>query len=476
MSQPAGVFSPAQRAITIGILLSITTIAIEGMAVATVMPSVAQDLGGLDAYGWAFSAFMLASLIGAISGGQLADRHPLTTPAAIGFVCFSAGLAIASAAPGWAVLLVARGVQGFGAGCISAVSYVTVARAYPERLRPRLLALLSSAWVVPALIGPAIAGQVAERFTWRLVFAGILPLVVVGASLVLPSLARLGASHPRPIPTTSRRLSAALRLTAGVALVLAAASIPLLPLAVSIAAAGLLVAIPALKRLLPARTLQLGAGLPSVIALRGVLAFGFFGTEALIPLGLSTERDVSPSMVGLALTAGALAWVLGSWIQDRAETLAGGSLVHRALRAVAGLVLIVMGIAAVALVVLSPGAPVVLAATAWAVAGLGMGLAYPSTTLTALGLATPGDEGSAAASLQVAETVGVALGTGAVGALFALAGYLARLSSDGLIWAFVLTVSAVAFGIVPALRITPVASRPGLRVGAWLRYVGRAAR
>jgi MFS family permease len=238
----------------------------------------------------------------------------------------------------------------------------------------------------------------------------------------------------------------------------------------TVAVVGLFLAVPALQALLPPRTFLLGFGLPSVIALRGLLAFGFFGTEALIPLGLSTQRDVSPSLVGLALTAGALAWVLGSWIQDRAESLSGGSLTHRSLRAAVGLLLIAAGVAAVAVVVLSPGAPVVLAASAWAVAGLGMGLAYPSTTLTALGLAAPGDEGSAAASLQVAETVGVAVGTGAVGALFALAGYLARASSDGLVWGFVLTVSAVAFAIAPALRMAPMLSRPERRLGLrWLR-------
>ena len=132
--------------------------------------------------------------------------------------------------------------------------------------------------------------------------------------------------------------------------------------------------------------------------------------------------------------------------------------------------LIAAGVGAVALVVLSPGAPVVLAAIAWAVAGLGMGLAYPSTTLTALGLAAPGDEGSAAASLQVAETVGVAIGTGVVGALFALAGYLARAPSDGLVWGFALTVCAVAFGIAPALRMAPMLPRPEWRLGVrWSR-------
>ena len=477
MPQATGVFSPALRAITIGILVTITAVAIEGMAVATVMPSVAQDLGGLDAYGWAFSAFMLASLVGAISAGQLSDRHKLRLPAVIGFACFSAGLMIATAAPAWSVLLVARAVQGFGAGCLSAISYVAVARAYPEPLRPRLMALLSSAWVVPALVGPAIAGQVAEHFSWRLVFLGILPPVAVGAGMLLPSLARLpAAAVPAAGVGGGARLFAALRLTAGVALVLAAASMPVLGLAAVVAVIGFLLAAPALNALLPPRTLALRRGLPSAVALRGLLAFGFFGTEALIPLGLSTQRGLSPSLVGIALTAGALAWVLGSWVQDRAESLASGSLGARAWRAATGLVLIVAGLTGVAAIILNPDAPVVLAAAAWAVAGLGMGLAYPATTLTALGLAQPGEEGSAASSLQVAETVGVAVGAGAVGALFALASYLDRTGSDGLLWGFVLTLLAIIVGIAPALHLSPTSLWADGRFASQLGYFCRPAR
>ena len=147
-----GVFAPTHRALTAGILLSITGIACEGMAVATVLPVAALDLGGLDGYGWAFSGFMLASLVGAISAGQAADSRGPSIPARLGFAFFSAGLVVAGLAPSWPILLVGRALQGFGAGCLSAVAYVAVARGYRAKLRPRLLALLSSAWVMPALI------------------------------------------------------------------------------------------------------------------------------------------------------------------------------------------------------------------------------------------------------------------------------------------------------------------------------------
>src|SRR5205814_1835349 len=102
-----------------------------------------------------------------------------------------------------------------------------------------------------------------------------------------------------------------------------------------------------------------------------------------------------------------------------------------------------IGIAAVAVVILTPAAPVELVVLAWAVAGLGMGIAYPASTLTALGAATADQVGSAASSLQVAETVGIAVGTGAVGALLAGAVHLDRPLADGLAWGFLLSVGAI---------------------------------
>lgn len=482
------------------------------MAVATVLPSVAFELGGLENYGWAFSAFMLASLLGAISAGQATDRHNAMLPARVGFVCFAAGLLIAGLAPLWPILLLGRVVQGFGAGCLMAVSFVAIARAYEESLRPRMLALLSSAWIVPALVGPALAGQVAEHATWRLVFLAILPPLAIGAAMLLPALSRtfspanpapanqdvpeqasntragdtrseaaapastaaiaVGLPSGRAASASARRLAwmatlrggrvlTAVRLTVGVALVLFAADLPLLPLALAVGVLGMLLAVPALAALLPEGALAARPGLPAAVALRGLLAFGFFGTEALIPLGLITQRGVAASVVGLALTAGALAWVLAAWVQDRAEARAMGSLSARAIRATGGLLLIAAGIAGVATTLSLPSLPGELVVLAWALSGLGMGLAYPASTLTALSMAPSGEEGSASASLQVAETIGIAVGTGAAGSLFAMSLHLQRSTSEGLMWGFLLAFSSIVLALIPSIRMAPGLSLPG---------------
>ncbi len=456
MTDDPGVFAPPHRAITAGILLSMSAVAIEGMAVATILPSVAFELGGLEAYGWAFSAFMLMSLLGAISAGQIADRRPVGIPARIGFTVFSLGLAIASLAPSWPILLVARGVQGFGAGYLMSVSYVAVARAYPESLRPRVLALLASAWVIPSLVGPAIAGQIAEHLSWRLVFIGIVPAVGIAAWMLLPALSRLPAPASDAAPAVRGQLVPALRLTFGVGLFLLAVSVPLqVALAAGLAVVGLILAVPALKTLLPQGTFSGKAGGPAAVAVRGLLVFGFFGAEALIPLGLTTQRGLPASLVGLSLTAGALAWVTGSWFQEHTEASSRGSLSQRSLRTAGGMVLVAVGVLGVATTILSPGLPVELVVLMWAVSGLGMGVAYPASTLTALGTAPEGQEGSAASALQVAETLGVALGTGAVGALFALSVHLNHAMADGLTWGFVVTICALALGLPMALRMSP---------------------
>jgi MFS family permease len=281
--------------------------------------------------------------------------------------------------------------------------------------------------------------------------------------MLLPALGRMFA--PTDAPATPppfadrhllpRRVLTSLRLTAGVALVLVAADVPILVLALLVGVLGLVLAVPALSALLPDGTLTGRAGLPAAVALRGLLAFGFFGSEALIPLGLTIQRNLPPSLVGVSLTAGALAWVLGSWVQERAEARSSGSLTARAMRATAGLFLLVLGIGGVATTIVLPTLPSELVVLAWAVGGLGMGLAYPATTLTALGAASNGEEGSAASSLQVAETIGTAVGTGAAGALFAMSVHMERSMSDGLMWGFLLATVSIALALIPAIRMAP---------------------
>src|SRR5690349_5448451 len=162
-----GLWAPQRRALTTGLVLTITFVASEALAVVTVMPVVVRDLGGLRLYGWVFSAFMLGSVLGIVLAGRETDRRGPAVPFLVGVVMFGAGLAIAGLAPSMWVMVGGRVLQGMGAGAIPAVSYATIGRTFAGSLRARMMAVLSTAWVVPGVAGPALAAEVAHLFGWR---------------------------------------------------------------------------------------------------------------------------------------------------------------------------------------------------------------------------------------------------------------------------------------------------------------------
>src|SRR4051794_25947199 len=158
------------------------------MSVATVMPTVARALHGLRYYSWGFTAYPLADVVGMVDAGRRCDRHGPGPSLLGGLLFFAAGLVVASASPDIGVFLVGRVLQGLGGGAMIVAAYVVVARAFPDAMHPRVFGVLSAAWVVPSLVGPALAGVVASSLSWRWVFAGIAPLAVGGAALLIPVL------------------------------------------------------------------------------------------------------------------------------------------------------------------------------------------------------------------------------------------------------------------------------------------------
>ena len=408
IGSPDGLWSPSRRGLTTGLVLGTTFIAAEALAVITIMPRVARDLGGLNLYGWVFSAFMLGSLIGTVAAGRAADRSGPAQPFVAGLVLFGLGLAVAGLAPSMPVLVGGRVLQGLGAGAVPAVSYVAIGRSLPPRLRAQMMALLATAWVLPGLIGPVLSAGVTSLFGWRWVFLGLIPLVALAGLLALPALVRLGRSQGET--ATEHSLLDAVRTAAGAGLLLGALSAHDAFVAAALVAGGMLVGLPALRRLLPTGTFAAKKGLPATILSRGLLTFSFFGCDAFVTLAITTVLHHSTALASLVITGSTLAWTGGAWVQVRLNSSWEGQTLIRV-----GLILLLTGIAGMVLS-LRPGVPVGEALVAWSVAGFGMGLAYAPTSLMMLREASPGREGWASASLTLSEVLGTALGTGLAGA------------------------------------------------------------
>ena len=201
----------------------------------------------------------------------------------------------------------------------------------------------------------------------------LLPFLPVAVVLTLPGLRALARAERL---TTPRRLPQALALAAGTGLFLGALGLDAPLLLALLVAAGLALALPAFRALMPAGTLRAARGLPSGIVVRGLLAVAFLGCDAFLPLALTELRGFSVSQAGLVISAASLSWSLGSFLQARLDRLDGGA--GRPRRLLAGLAVLLGGIAATAAGVVDDGIPVAVAVAGWAVAGLGIGIGYPS--------------------------------------------------------------------------------------------------
>ena len=365
--------------------------------------------------------------------------------------------------------VLARAIQGIGGGFIIVALYLVIARAFDEDVRPRVFGIMAAGWVLPSVVGPTVAGYLAEHVSWRWVFLGLAPLVVPTAALML---GRLRALTVRPPSRTARVGTAGVRGPRRVAYaVVAAIGVALVQVAgqdlawtsLAIAAAGLGLLIPSLRRLLPAGALRLRRGLPTSVVMRGLLAASFFGAETFIPLMLVEHKGLPATYSGLSLTSGALGWAAGSWIQSRPQPATAAPPDHadrrdarddRHRR-------------------WSPSCWSAISRCGWSrwagcAGGAGMGMAMTSCSVLVMQQSPPSDQGANAAALQISDSTLSVLFIGLGGTVLAAGG---GESADAGTFLIIFVVMA-AVGAFAAL-VAPRVASPGAALRAPHRYRDR---
>jgi len=416
-----GPFSPAYRLITIALVALVTIIAFEAMAIATAMPQAAEDLDAVRGYGLTFSVMLTAQLLGIVLAGVWSDRDGPMPGLYAGQLLFAVGAAICGLATSFPILLVGRAVTGLGAGVVIVVLYVVVGQVYPATTRPRVFSFISAAWVLPSLVGAPLSGWLASTFTWRLVFWVVVPPALITLAVVARQSAAIRGRDDRSDHGTSdrsthrrtARLGALVALAAGLLQLGTHERFPLLSwqsLAALAGLGGLLLLTP---RLLPAGTLRMARGIPSIIASRFLLNAAFNGTITYVPLMLTQERGTTLATAGIVLALGSLGWSAGSWVQGLAS-MAG----RRTSLVSAGGLFLSLGCLGLVLVT-ALGWPVWLFAPAMVLAGTGMGLASTSLSVLLLDLAPTGESSRASAALQLSDVLGSVIGIAGASALFA---------------------------------------------------------
>jgi MFS family permease len=440
---PKGLLSPSLLWTTIGSAVLIFLGAFESLAVTTIMPIVSEELDGRALYALAFSATLAASIVGTVAGGFWADRRGPAGPLLGGILVFIVGLVLSGAAITMEMFVVGRFFQGLGSGAINVALYVVVARLYPAALHPRIFGLFATVWLIPSLIGPPVAGFIAEVFSWHWVFLGVGVLVLVAAGSIIPSLLTLLRMPEHGADATSSRWIVPLSLAAALGVLGVSLAGELGPWAWPVALVALVVAFAALRPLFPAGTLLAKPGMPAAIALRGVVASAFFAIEAFQPLLFVERFEYPPWLAGLILTVGGVAWAVSSEVQGRL----GERIDHEATLRL-GTVLAVIGLVwqlATTLLWLAP--PV--AAVGWLIAGVGMGLIYPRVSTLVLAHSGPGEQGFNTGAMSIADLSGAASSIAIAGLLFAAFG---GVDGDGFAAVFIM-------GAVLVLVTLPIAWR-----------------
>ena len=396
-------FQGSRGKLTAGILLVEFLVAVEALVVVAIMPAVRRDLGGLQYYGLVFTGFSLAALVATPIGGRRADGRGPAGPFLVFTGIFVAGTVLCGFAPTMPALVLTRVIQGFGAGGAYTVTLTALTRSYDDAGRARVLALLAGAWIIPGLLGPTFGALLASSIGWRWAFFLIVPLLVVAVALVLPGLRAIE-------PAVLDNLSVSRRW-------------PLPP------------------------------GMLAGVLMIFFLIFAFIGAEYFIPLILTAIRGRSLAEAGVVVTLGTISWSLGNWWQARAISRIPVVTLTRL-----GAVILSLAIAGIAAMLTN--APLVISYVAWFMAGVGMGIAYPTVYLVIMRAAPPGGEGTAVSAQQVAERLALALGGALGGGCIALAlAWHASLKvglAGALALAFVSALSAIA--IVPRLRQAPESS------------------
>jgi MFS family permease len=438
--------------------------ALNTFIVATVLPSVVRDIGGLRYFAWSTVLYVVASLIGGAFSARLLQWAGVRPAYRIALATLAAGSVTCAGAPAMAVLLIGRFIQGMGAGTLSALSFTMVRTLFPTRLWPQALSVVSVAWGVATLLGPAIGGVFAQYGAWRAAFWSVAAAAPVLLVLVEVSLPR---GLPRQAPPRGPLPFGTLAILAGSVLAVSAASMGttlawnLGGLATAVAAfvwffrreAG------ANVRLLPHGATSAAAPLAATYAAMLLLMAGTT-PEIFVPYFLQTLHRLSPLDAGYMTALMAGGWTLGSV----ASSGASGGVARTALAA--GPAVMAAGLATLVVLVPVPsdrGLGLAGIALGLLCIGLGIGMTWPHLGARVFGFAREDDRELAGGSITMVVMVGGAFGAALGGMITNAAGLTvpggAAGATSAASWLFSLFLAA-PMGAALAIRRLPAQVRP----------------
>jgi MFS family permease len=411
-------FDPSRRrAVTFALALISATAALEATVVSTAMPTIVGDLQGLSLYSWVFSIFLLTSTVTMPLYGRLADIYGRRRILLLATSLFLIGAVVCAMAQSMPQLIVARGLQGLGAGGLLPVAIAVVADLYSLRERAHIQGLFSSIWGTASLIGPLLGAFLTLSFGWRSIFLVVVPLGLISLALEATQMRESRASRPDPFDWLGGAT-----LTVGVTALLLATlheagggghvRLRLLLLGVGVA---LLIAFARQqarrKHPLVPLTLLIHRDTASPYLAGALVGTTIFGVDTFVPLFVQGARGGTAAAAGAVVTPIMFFWAASASLGTRALVRYG----FRA-TAIVGTILIAVGCGAL-LAAARVEAGVAWISAACALIGMGLGPLATSQMLAVQHAAPETERGVASSLVPFFRALGGALGVGALGGL-----------------------------------------------------------
>ena len=405
--------------ILLAVMLSIGLAAIDSTILATALPSIVRDLGGLAEAAWLFSGYLLAQAITVPIYGKLSDLFGRKPIMLFGISVFLVASLLCGLAWSPLSLVAFRVLQGLGAGAIQPIGMTIIGDIYSLQERARVQGYVASVWAIAALVGPTLGGVFSDFLTWRWIFFVNLP---IGIAAIWMLLARYKESNVAP---RKHRIDVAgsVTLALGSGLLLAA----LLeggsawgwssPLTIgALVGSGLafvafvLVEQRAAEPVLPLWVFRHRVLLPSMLVAL-VVGMVMMAVTVYLPMFVQNVLGLSALMGGLPLAAMTLGWPLGASQVGRFYLRFG----FRPTMTV-GAVVSLFGV--LSLLTFDSGTPLWHLAISCLVIGLGFGFCAPAGLVAAQSAVAWSTRGVATATNQFFRAMGSATGTAVYGAVF----------------------------------------------------------
>src|SRR3954466_10652320 len=174
-----------------GLLLAMLLASLDQTIVATALPTIVRDLGGVDQPSWVVPAYLLGATVSMPLWGRASDLYGRKPLFIASIVVFLAGSALSGAAGSLTQLIGFRALQGLGAGGLMTLAMAIVGEIVSPRERGRYQGYIQMVFVLASVCGPLLGGVFADPLSWRWFFyvnlpIGLVALAVVTSALDLP--------------------------------------------------------------------------------------------------------------------------------------------------------------------------------------------------------------------------------------------------------------------------------------------------